>query len=146
MKKVEAIIRPERVNAVKDALVERGFVGLNTVPVTGRGAQRGIVHQGRSGQSLAIDMLPKTNMESVVSDADKVCDIIIEVARTGEIGAGKIFITSVDEVIRVRTEERGRPALERRLPPVRPLDQPAIPAPPAGRWRLRSPWAVRGWS
>jgi len=107
MKKVEAIIRPERVNAVKDALVERGFVGLNTVPVTGRGAQRGIVHQGRSGQSLAIDMLPKTNMESVVSDADKVCDIIIEVARTGEIGAGKIFITSVDEVIRVRTEERG---------------------------------------
>ena len=78
------------------------------MPVTGRGAQRGIVHQGRSGQSLAIDMLPKTNMESVVSDADKVCDIIIEVARTGEIGAGKIFITSVDEVIRVRTEERGR--------------------------------------
>jgi len=64
--------------------------------VTGRGAQRGIVHQGRSGQSLAIDMLPKTNMESVVSDADKVCDIIIEVARTGEIGDGKIFITGVD--------------------------------------------------
>ena len=81
------------------------------MPVTGRGAQRGIVHQGRSGQSLAIDMLPKTNMESVVSDADKVCDIIIEVARTGEIGAGKIFITSVDEVIRVRTVESGEAAL-----------------------------------
>jgi len=81
------------------------------VPVTGRGAQRGIVDQGRSGQSLAIDMLPKTNMESVVSDADKVCDIIIEVARTGEIGDGMIFITSVDEVIRVRTEERGEAAL-----------------------------------
>ena len=83
------------------------------MPVTGRGAQRGIVHQGRSGQSLAIDMLPKTKMESVVSDADadKICDIIIEVARTGEIGAGKIFITSVDEVIRVRTEERGEAAL-----------------------------------
>ena len=56
-------------------------------------------------------MLPKTNMESVVSDADKVCDIIIEVAHTGEIGAGKIFITSVDEVIWVRTEERGEAAL-----------------------------------
>ena len=113
MKNIEAIIRPERDNAVKDTLVERGFVGLNTVPVTGRGAQRGIVHQGRSGQSLAIDMLPKTKMESVVSDADadKVCDIIIEVARTGEIGDGMIFITSVDEVIRVRTGERGEAAL-----------------------------------
>ena len=112
MEKVEAIILPERVNAVKDALVERGFVGLNTVPVTGRRAQRGIVHQGRSGQSLAIDMLPKTKMESVVSDAgaDKVCDIIIEVARTGEIGDGMIFITSVDEVILVRTGERGEAA------------------------------------
>ncbi len=113
MKKVEAIIRPERVNAVKDALVEGGFVGLNTVPVTGRGAQRGIVHQGRSGQSLAIDMLPKTKMELVVSDADaeKVCDIIIGIARTGEIGDGKIFISTVDEVIRVRTGERGEAAL-----------------------------------
>lgn len=86
---------------------------MNTVPVTGRGAQRGIVDQGRSGQSLAIDMLPKRKMESVVSDADadKVCDIIIEVARTGEIGDGMIFITSVDEVIRVRTGERREAAL-----------------------------------
>lgn len=101
------------------------------MPVMGRGAQRGIVHQGRSGQSLAIDMLPKTKMELVVSDADadEVCDIIIDVARTGEIGDGMIFITSVDEVI-----------------PVQPADQPAIPALPADRWRLRSPWAVRGWS
>ena len=66
------------------------------MPVTGLGAQRGIVHQDRSGQSLAIDMLPKINMESVVSDADKVCDIVIEVARAGEIGDGKIFITGVD--------------------------------------------------
>ena len=116
------------------------------MPVTGRGAQRGIVDQGRSGQSLAIDMLPKRKMESVVSDADadKVCDIIIEVARTGEIGDGMIFITSVDEVIRVRTGERRRRS-NAGLPPVRPSDQPAIPALPADRWRLRSPWAVRGW-
>ena len=71
MKKVEAIIRPERVNAVKDALDEGGFVGLNTTPVTGRGAQKGIVHQGRSGQSLTIDMLPKTKMELVVKDGHK---------------------------------------------------------------------------
>ena len=109
MKKVEAIIRPERVNAVKDALADAGFVGLNTAPVTGRGAQKGIVHQGRSGQSLTIDMLPKTKMELVVKDGDieKVCDIIMEAARTGEIGDGKIFITNVEEAIRVRTGERG---------------------------------------
>ena len=109
MKKVEAIIRPEKVNAVKDALADAGFVGLNTAPVTGRGAQKGIVHQGRSGQSLTIDMLPKTKMELVVKDGDieKVCDIIMEAARTGEIGDGKIFITNVEEAIRVRTGERG---------------------------------------
>ncbi len=113
MKKVEAIIRPERVNAVKDALADAGFVGLNTVPVTGRGAQKGIVHQGRSGQLLTIDMLPKTKMELVIrdGDADKVCDIIMEAARTGEIGDGKIFISPVEEVIRVRTGERGEESL-----------------------------------
>jgi len=113
MKKVEAIIRPERVNAVKDALADAGFVGLNTVPVTGRGAQKGIVHQGRSGQTLTIDMLPKTKMELVVrdGDAEKVCDIIMEAARTGEIGDGKIFISNVEEVIRVRTGERGEDSL-----------------------------------
>ena len=113
MKKVEAIIRPEKVDAVKDALVEKGFVGLNTVSVIGRGAQRGIVHQGRSGQTLTIDMLPKTKMELVVRDADAqaVCDIIIEISQTGEIGDGKIFISNVEEVIRVRTGERGEAAL-----------------------------------
>ena len=113
MKKVEAIIRPEKVNAVKDALADAGFVGLNTVPVTGRGAQKGIVHQGRSGQTLTIDMLPKTKMELVVRDGDveKVCDIIMEAARTGEIGDGKIFISNVEEVIRVRTGERGEDSL-----------------------------------
>lgn len=113
MKKVEAIIRPERVNAVKDALADAGFVGLNTVSVTGRGAQKGIVHQGRGGGSLTIDMLPKTKMELVVKDSDstKVCDIIIDAALTGEIGDGKIFISNVEEVIRVRTGERGEDTL-----------------------------------
>ena len=113
MKKVEAIIRPERVTAVKDALDDGGFVGLNTVGVTGRGAQKGIVHQGRSGQQLTIDMLPKTKMELVVRDGDveKVCDIIMEAARTGEIGDGKIFVSAVEEVIRVRTGERGEKAI-----------------------------------
>ena len=68
MEKMEAIIRPERANAVKDALADAGFVGLNTVSVTGRGAQKGIVHQGRGGGSLTIDMLSKTKMEVVVKD------------------------------------------------------------------------------
>ncbi len=79
MEKVEAIIRPERVIAVKDALADAGFVGLNTVSVTGRGAQKGIVHQGRGGGSLTIDMLPKAKMELVLRDenVEKVCDIII---------------------------------------------------------------------
>ena len=109
MKKVEVIIRPEKVTAVKDALVEGGFVGLNIVSVTGRGAQRGVVHQGRAGQAVVIDMLSKTKMELVVrdSDAEKVCQIIVDTARTGEIGDGKIFISAVEEVIRVRTGERG---------------------------------------
>ena len=113
MNKVEAIIRPEKVTAVKDALAEAGFAGLNVVSVTGRGAQRGIVHQGRGGQPVTVDMLPKMKLELVVGDADtdRVCDVIINTARTGEIGDGKIFITSVSEIIRVRTGERGDTAL-----------------------------------
>ena len=113
MNKIEAIIRPERLTAVKDALADAGFVGLNMVPVTGRGTQRGVVSQGRGGGSVVIDMLPKTKLEMVVrdSDTDQVCEIIIDAARTGEIGDGKIFISSVSEIIRVRTGERGEPAL-----------------------------------
>jgi nitrogen regulatory protein P-II 1 len=113
MNKVEAIIRPEKVTAVKDALAEAGFAGLNVVSVTGRGTQRGIAHQGRGGQPVTVDMLPKAKLELVVgnADTDKVCDIIINTARTGEIGDGKIFITPVSEIIRVRTGERGDTAL-----------------------------------
>ncbi len=113
MKKIEAILRPEKVNVVKDALVEVGVSGLTTTPVTGRGAQRGVVHQGRGGQSVVIDMLPKVKLETVVQDADVevVCDTIIKAAHTNEIGDGKIFISPVEEVIRVRTGERGEGAV-----------------------------------
>ena len=85
MKKIEAIIRPERVNPVKDGLVTAGFSGLTTTQVTGRGAQRGVVHTGRSGQSITIDMLPKVKLEIVVSDSDveRAIDAIVEAARTG---------------------------------------------------------------
>jgi nitrogen regulatory protein P-II 1 len=83
------------------------------VQVTGRGAQRGIVHQGRGGQAVQIDMLPKLKLELVVddADADKVCEIIINNSRTGNIGDGKIFIMPVERVIRVRTGELDRAAL-----------------------------------
>lgn len=113
MKKIEAIIRPEKVNQVKDGLVEAGFSGLTTTQVTGRGAQRGIVHTGRSGQSVVIDMLPKVKLEMVVSDSDvdRAVDVIVEVSRTGEIGDGKIFVQPVEQVIRVRTGETGDAAI-----------------------------------
>ena len=113
MKKIEAIIRPEKVPSVKDALAAAGFVGLNVVSVTGRGAQKGIVQTGSSGQSVVIDMLAKAKLELIVkdSDADNACQVIIDTARTGEIGDGKIFISDVTDVMRVRTGERGEDAI-----------------------------------
>ncbi len=113
MKKVEAIIRPEKVTVVKDALADAGFNGLNVVSVTGRGTQKGIVHMGRGGQPVTIDMLAKAKLELVVRDMDteRVCEVIIDTARTGEIGDGKIFISNVEDVIRVRTGERGEEAV-----------------------------------
>ena len=113
MNKVEAIIRPEKLEAVKEALSDAGFVGLNIVNVTGRGVQKGIVHAGRGGEEYRVDMLPKSKIELVVPDADtdKVVDAIIGAARTGAIGDGKIFIIPVANAIRVRTGERGDTAI-----------------------------------
>ncbi|MCS7207804.1 MAG: P-II family nitrogen regulator [Dehalococcoidia bacterium] len=113
MKKVEAIIRPERLDRVKDALAAAGFVGLNVVNVTGRGTQRGVVYQGRAGERYVVDMLPKVKLELVVPDSavEQVVNLIIQNARTGNIGDGKIFIIPVDDAIRVRTGERGDQAL-----------------------------------
>jgi nitrogen regulatory protein P-II 1 len=113
MNKVEAIIRPEKLDAVKDALAETGFVGLNIAHVVGRGAQKGIVHTGRGGEAQTVDMLPKVKMEVVVRDADTetVLNIIAEAARTGNIGDGKIFVMPVADAMRVRTGERGEVAV-----------------------------------
>ena len=110
MNKLEAIIRPEKLDDVKAALSEAGFNGMNIVHVTGRGVQRGIVHQGRGGETYTVDMLPKVKVEVVVSDADteRAVKIICDSARTGNIGDGKIFIVPVSDSIRVRTGERGR--------------------------------------
>ncbi|MEE9284195.1 MAG: P-II family nitrogen regulator [Dehalococcoidia bacterium] len=113
MNKVEAIIRPERVALVAEALAEAGFIGLNVAHVTGRGVQKGIQHVGRGGITVTVDMLPKTKLEVVCKDADvdKVIEIIVESARTGEIGDGKIFVTPVTQTVRVRTGERGDAAI-----------------------------------
>jgi nitrogen regulatory protein P-II 1 len=109
MKKIEAIIRPEKLDDVKHALSEKGFLGLNIVGVTGRGVQKGIVHAGRGGQAYSVDMLPKVKLETVVQDAqaEEVIAIIQKAAWTGNIGDGKIFVMPVEDAIRVRTGERG---------------------------------------
>lgn len=113
MEKIEAIIRPEKLEAVKNALAEGGFVGLNVVNVTGRGVQKGITHTGRTGERITVDMLPKVKLELVVREGyrERAVNIIVAAARTGVIGDGKIFITPVLEVIRVRTGERGEQAI-----------------------------------
>jgi nitrogen regulatory protein P-II 1 len=114
MNKVEAIIRPERLNAVKDALADAGLVGLNVTQVTGRGTQKGIEASGPRGVgTYVVDMLPKVKLELVVSDAQtqKAIDIICENARTGNIGDGKIFVSPVANAIRIRTNEQGDEAL-----------------------------------
>lgn len=113
MKRVEAIIRPEKLEEVKKALEKAGIVGLNVVEVKGRGAQKGIAYGGRSGQSYTVDMITKMRVSAVVKDSDvqKTVDTIISAARTGSIGDGKIFVMPVDDVIRIRTGERGESAV-----------------------------------
>lgn len=114
MQKVEAIVRPEKLEAVKNALADAGFNGLNATPVSGRGVQKGITVQNpRGGPPVVMDMLPKVKVEVVCkdADADRVVDVIIKAAHTGAIGDGKIFISPVAQVIRVSTGERGETAL-----------------------------------
>jgi nitrogen regulatory protein P-II 1 len=113
MKKIEAIVRPEKLDEIKEALANQGFLGLNIVHVTGRGAQKGIVHVGRGGESFRVDMLPKVRVEVVVHDnaAERAVQAIMKAAWTGNIGDGKIFILPVEDAIRVRTGERGDVAL-----------------------------------
>ena len=108
MKKIEAIIRPEKLDDVKLALAAKGYIGLNIVGVTGRGVQKGVVHAGRGGQVYSVDMLPKVKLEMVVRDAnvEDVIETITNAARTGNIGDGKIFVMPVETAIRVRTGER----------------------------------------
>lgn len=108
MKKIVAIIRPNKFDEVKDALENIGCHGVTVTEVKGRGRQLGITESYR-GSDYRIDMLPKTRLEIVVSseDTETVIKAIAETAKTGDIGDGKIFISPVEEVVRIRTGERG---------------------------------------
>ena len=112
MKKIEAIIRIEKFEDVKEALKEIGYPGMTKTSVEGHGTQKGLRQQFR-GTTYEVEFPPKIKLEIAVSDKDveKIVDLILSKARTGEAGDGKIFISTVDEVIRVRTGERGEIAL-----------------------------------
>ena len=111
-KKIEAIIREDRFNDVKDALRKIGIIGLNVIEVRGHGRGGGIVLTGRTG-TYQVDMLPKIQFNIVLSDnnVEKTVETIQQAARTGKSGDGIIFIYPVEEVIRIRTGERGHEAL-----------------------------------
>jgi nitrogen regulatory protein P-II 1 len=108
VKKVEAIIRSERLQPVQDALDKLGVSGLTVTEVMGCGRQKGYTEQYR-GSRVNISLLPKLKVESVVSDAvvDTVVDAIVAAAYTGATGDGRIFVWSVEEAVRIRTGERG---------------------------------------
>jgi len=112
MKKIEAIIREEKLDDVKAALEKIGITGLNVSEVKGRGQQKGISLQWRA-TAYTVDMLPKLRLDVVVKDADaeKAVKVIRENAYTGKIGDGKIFVLPVEQAIRVSTGERGEDAL-----------------------------------
>jgi nitrogen regulatory protein P-II 1 len=111
VKKIEAVIRSEKFGPVKDALANAGFTSLTTYEVKGRGKQSGIV-ETVSGKIIRADILPKTKIEIVVEDKDveKIIKVIVTNAETGMIGDGKIFVYAIDDVIRIRTGERGSDA------------------------------------
>jgi nitrogen regulatory protein P-II 1 len=112
MTKLEAIIQPSKLDAVKNALTEIGIDGLTISEVRGHGRQKGHTEMYR-GREYSVDLLPKIKIESVMDDSqvDAVVKAILETAATGKIGDGKIFLSKVDEAIRIRNQERGVAAL-----------------------------------
>jgi nitrogen regulatory protein P-II 1 len=112
MKKIEAIIREEKLNAVKKALEEKSYFGMTVSEVSGRGKQKGIPLQWRVGE-YRVDLLPKLKIELVVLDEDvnAALEAIVRNARTGETGDGKIFVLPVESVVRVRTGDRNENAI-----------------------------------
>jgi nitrogen regulatory protein P-II 1 len=110
--KVEAVIQNSKLEAVKNALHEIGVEGMTVLEVRGHGRQKGHTEVYR-GREYSVDLIPKTKLEMVLPDAmvEKAVQAILGAARTGKIGDGKIFLTRVDEAIRIRNEERGEGAL-----------------------------------
>jgi nitrogen regulatory protein P-II 1 len=112
MTKIEAVIQPSKLDAVKDALVEIGIEGMTILEARGHGRQKGHTEFYR-GREYSVDLLPKIKLELVTSDdrAEVAIQAIIAAARTGTIGDGKIFVSKIDEAIRIRNDERGNIAL-----------------------------------
>lgn len=112
MTKVEAVIQPSKLDVVKDALIEVGVDGMTIFDVRGHGRQKGHSEVYR-GREYTVDLLPKVKLEMVLPDdmVEKAVQAILSTARTGKIGDGKIFLSKVDEAIRIRNEERGATAL-----------------------------------
>ena len=112
MLKIEAIIQPAKLDIVKEALIEAGIEGITILEARGHGRQKGHTEFYR-GREYTVDLLPKVKLEIIVADAlkDKVIQAILGAARTGHIGDGKIFISRVEDAIRIRNDERGETAL-----------------------------------
>lgn len=112
MKKIEAIIRSEKLDDLREALDAKGISSMTVTEVKGRGAQKGITLEWRVGE-YRVEFIPKIKVEMVVNagDVEKVVEVILSVCSTGKVGDGKIFISSIEEVIRIRTQERGEKAL-----------------------------------
>ena len=112
MKKIEAIIKPFKIEDVKEALGEAGIEGMTLTEVKGFGRQKGHTEIYR-GSEYTVDFLPKMKIEIVVPDSqvENVTQLIVKSAKTGKIGDGKVFVLPIEEVIRIRTEERGEAAV-----------------------------------
>ncbi len=112
MRKIEAIIRPMKLEEVKNALSDAGFVSITVTEVKGRGQQKGLIQQWR-GREYCVDLLPKTRIEIVLleQDVDRVIELIRGAAATGNIGDGKIFVTPIESAMRIRTGETNKDAL-----------------------------------
>ncbi|MDD3759391.1 MAG: P-II family nitrogen regulator [Acidithiobacillus sp.] len=112
MKKIEAIVKPFKLDDVRDALQEMGIAGMTVTEVKGFGRQKGHTELYR-GAEYVVDFLPKLKMEVVVPDVlvDRAVDAIVEAARTGKIGDGKVFVSEVSRIIRIRTGEEGDEAV-----------------------------------
>jgi nitrogen regulatory protein P-II 1 len=112
MKKIEAIVKPFKLEEVKDALSGVGIEGMTITEVKGFGRQKGHTEIYR-GSEYTVDFLPKIKLEIVISDeaVDGAVEAIVKAAKTGKIGDGKVFVSSIDEAIRIRTEEKGEHAV-----------------------------------